>query len=168
MSAKKTFAIPAGVTSISDLQSLIREVQLFEQWVIQQSVRSGVRTKRHTKLTEPEISDITKQALRSWQEAHELSARSLQQMSRELEAQKLQAKTITIILAAPVTPPIKERIVTWCRASIGDHVFVNFEFSRSLLGGMIVRTGSKIHDWSYRSQILAGRNAFPEVLRNVQ
>lgn len=167
MSTKADFILPTTIASIRDLQAVIQELQQLEQWTMQQTVRTTIQIKRRSKIVEPQLSDMAKQALHNWQQKHDLTPRSLQQLTRELETQRLHAKTITIILAAPVTQPLREKLIAWCRESISPQIFVNFEFNRSLLGGMVVRTGSKIHNWSFRSQILASSGAFPEILRHV-
>ena len=53
-----------------------------------------------------------------------------------------------------------------CRPVAPD-VLVNFQFNATILGGMVVRYGSHVYDWSFRRQILAKRDTFPEVLRRV-
>jgi F0F1-type ATP synthase delta subunit len=74
---------------------------------------------------------------------------------------------MTITLAAPATTGIKKQLTAWCRDNVAPDVLVRFEFNQTLLGGMVVRFGSHIYDWSLRRQILDGRTKFPEVLRNV-
>jgi len=62
---------------------------------------------------------------------------------------------------------IQKNLVNWCRENIAPNILITFQFNATLLGGMVIRHGSNIFDWSFRRQILAARNNFPEVLRRV-
>jgi F0F1-type ATP synthase delta subunit len=44
---------------------------------------------------------------------------------------------------------------------------VNFNYNRSLLGGMVVRAGSRVFDWSFRRQIIGAEEKFTEVFHRV-
>lgn len=169
MSASTAFRLPGTIASIADLQAVILDVRAYEQWLMQTSVRHNLAIKKKTQLAEPQLSPAAKDTIRAWQMTQGAeTAKSMQQLAKMLEQEKTRARSMTIVLAAPATNTLKTTLIDWCRANIDDRVFVNFEFQSSLLGGMVVRCGSKIHDWSFRSQILASRNQFPEVLRRVQ
>jgi F0F1-type ATP synthase delta subunit len=70
-------------------------------------------------------------------------------------------------LAAPPSNGIKKTLVAWCRKNIATDILVNFDFNSTLLGGMVVRYGSHVFDWSFRRKILEEHSKFPGVLRNV-
>jgi F0F1-type ATP synthase delta subunit len=77
------------------------------------------------------------------------------------------APHITLTLAAPAPNGLKKTLISWCRDNIDKNILVDFKFNATILGGMVVVYGSRIFDWSFKRQILAAREKFPEVLRNV-
>lgn len=167
MSASTDFRLPSTIASTADLQAVVLEVRAYEQWLIQTNVRRSLTIKKKTQLEEPQLSSAAKDTIRSWQTENGESVKSIQLLAKTLEQEKMRARSITITLAAPASASLKAQLIDWCRANLDERVFVTFEFQSSLLGGMVVRCGSKIHDWSFRSQLLAARKNFPEVLRRV-
>ena len=91
----------------------------------------------------------------------------LDELIATLEVYRKTATTVTITLAAPATSEIKKTLVNWCRHNISADILVSFQFNATILGGMVVRHGSRVFDWSFKRQILAARANFPEVLRRV-
>ena len=96
-----------------------------------------------------------------------LSQSTLDELIEKLDKYKVNTPTITITLAAPPTADIKADLVAWCRKNLAPDMLVNFKFNGLLLGGMVIRYGSHIFDWSFRRQILENRHKFPEVLSRV-
>ena len=70
-------------------------------------------------------------------------------------------------MAGPAPAQLKQKIVEWCRKNIDGDILVDFRFNATLLGGMVVKWGSHVYDWSFKRQLMAARAKFPEVLRNV-
>jgi F0F1-type ATP synthase delta subunit len=77
------------------------------------------------------------------------------------------APHISITLAAPASKKLKQALMDWCRTNINADILVDFSFNSSLLGGLVVRYGSHIYDWSFKRQLMANLSKFPEVLRRV-
>ena len=86
---------------------------------------------------------------------------------RTLEKYIKTAPSITITLVAPTTNDTRKTLVNWCRKNIAPNILVDFRFNTTILGGMVIRYGSHIFDWSFRRQLLNNSKNFSEILRHV-
>jgi len=156
-----------SISSLQDLKALILEVRNYSRWFSHNSIKKKVGAKSKRKSDEPVLTDAASAAIRSWSAKKPLSTDSLDELAATLEDYAKTAPQFAIVLAAPPAAGLKKTIVAWCRDNVAPHVLVNFQFNSTILGGMVVRSGSHVYDWSFRRQILANRAKFPEVLRRV-
>ena len=154
-----------SVASPQDLQALIIELHDYVRWFSHNAVKKQTKAKHLGEA--PELTPPAKATLSGWSAKHGLSRSSLDQLVQSLETYAHDAAVMTITLAAPPTIGIKKQLTAWCRQNVSPAILVNFDFNSLILGGMVVRYGSHIYDWSFRRQIMDNRNHFPEVLRNV-
>lgn len=154
--------LPDSVASLQDLTSLILELREYNKWYSHQSIKNKIGAK--AKSETPTLSTAASEILRE----KPFDKRDLDAIIKELESCKKTLPSISITLAAMPTSKIKLNLVEWCRKNISPNILVNFEFNSNLLGGMVVKYGSRIFDWSFRRQLMAERNIFPEILRNVR
>lgn len=157
--------LPESTFSLQDVKEMTLEVHEYAKWLSHKELQKGLHAKHPTDA--PAVSRMTAELLREWNVRHDLSSRSLGELASELENLIRRAPTMTITLAAPATSDIKTSLVTWCRKNLSPNMLVTFQFNATLLGGMVVRSGSHIFDWSFRRQILDTRARFPEILRRV-
>ena len=157
--------LPNSVSSVQDLSSLILEVREYAKWYLQASIKQHVQAGQIGE--PPTVSPGAAQVVQAWGETEQLSQKSLDDLISTLESMKTNADTLTITLAAPASGELRRQLVGWCRDNIAPGILVTFRFNATLLGGMVVRYGSRVFDWSFRRQILAERSKFPEVLRRV-
>lgn len=157
--------LPNSISSQQDVTALLLELRGYANWYSHASIKQ--RTGVTGTMEPPAVSDAAATVLNDWANGKTLTAPDLDDVMNALEQFKDTAPTISITLAAPATNSLKQTLVAWCRANIAPDVLVTFRFNSTLLGGMVVRYGSHIFDWSFRRQILANRQHFPEVLRRV-
>ena len=157
--------LPDNVSSVQDLGSLILEVREYAKWFLQASIKQHVQAGQIS--APPVISSGAAQIIQEWSQKEQLTQKRLDELVKTLEDIKAKADTLTITLAAPASGELRRSLVSWCRNNIAPGILVTFKFNATLLGGMVVRYGSHVFDWSFRRQILAARNQFPEVLRRV-
>ena len=153
--------LPGTISSQQDLGALIVEIHDCIKWLTHESVKKKAGTKQAA--PPPNMSPAAAALV------HESGASldKLEALIKELESTQRTAKIITITLAAQPSATVKETLVTWCRRELASDILVNFSFNRALLGGMVVRVGSRVFDWSFRRQIINAGDKFPEVLRRV-
>ena len=165
MTQKSKLQLPSSVSSLQDVTALVLEVREYAKWYSHNAIKKRVSAKRTS--GPPAMSPGAKELLRSWGAEHPLNRQSLDNLINSLETFKLTAPTLSITLAAPPPSDLKQTLVAWCRANIAPDILVTFQFNSVLLGGMVIRYGSRVFDWSFKRQILTARGQFPEVLRRV-
>jgi len=153
------------VSSLQDLRGLVMEIREYAKWHNHNAIKKRVHVRTAAK--EPDMTVAAHNVLREWSAGKELTPKSLDELISTLEDYGRKAPTITITLAALPSAGMKKQLVAWCRDNISPNVMVDFQFNSTLLGGMVVRSSSHVFDWSFRRQILAERNKFPELLRRV-
>jgi len=157
--------LPASISSSSDVTSLTLEVRAYAQWYGQYVNAQKAGTKY--KASQPELSDIAGEVIREWAKEAPLTSARIDELITHLEKIQKTAPIITITLAAAATSEVKRALVSWCREHIHEDILVTFRFNATILGGMVVRYGSRVYDWSFRRAIMDGRQRFPEVLSRV-
>lgn len=157
--------LPNTIASPQDVLSLLLEIKEYSKWFLHESIKIESHVKKITK--SPELSVGAKELLHDWSDKKPLTTSRLDELIEMLEKYNNNAPTMTIILAAPATNDIKKNLVEWCRKNLAKDMLINFSFNSNILGGIIVRIGSHIFDWSFRRQILAEKNKIPEVLSRV-
>ncbi len=157
--------LPAQIVSPQDLTLVIREIADYIAWATHETIkqRVGAATRSQT----PEVSPAATELLSNWTKQNGNSVESYRQLTETLERIAKQAPTITITLAGPAPQVVREHLVTWCRQNLSRHVLVTFKFNRTLLGGMVVRAGSHIYDWSLHRRLMEHGRKFTEVLARV-
>lgn len=157
--------LPDSVSSSQDLTSLIVEIHGYSRWFSHNGIKQQTSAKNAT--PPPYLSASALELIRTSAGKKLLDQSILDELILTLETFKASAPSLTITLAAPPSHDLKQTLVNWCRHNISPNILVSFQFNATLLGGMVVRYGSHIFDWSFRRQILANRQNFPEVLRRV-
>ena len=157
--------LPDNISSPQDVASLIIELREYSHWLAQKNILN--RTHAKHEIEPPTLTAAAKGLINGLDAKKILEQHDLDELINAIESLKSSLPVITITLAAPVTNDIRKKLVDWCRKNIAPNILVNFAFNATLLGGMVVRCGSHIFDWSFKRQILQNRNNFPEVLRNV-
>lgn len=157
--------LPDSVNSLQYIEALLLDIRAYAHWLSHASIKKRLRTRSKTE--QPDISSAASELLHEWAVKKPLNTQSLDELITALESLKDTSPTLTIVLAAPASSGLKKTLVSWCRKNLVPNVLINFEFNATLLGGMVVRSGSHIYDWSFRRQILENRQKFPEVLRHV-
>ena len=157
--------LPESIHTMQDLSSVQREIQEYSKWFAHDSIKRRTGTKHQHDA--PLLSPAAEGLLDDWTEKNTLTQKQIDLLVAELANYRHNSKIITITLAGPPTTNVKKTLVLWCRKNISPNVLVNFDFNRTLLGGLVVRFDSQIYDWSFRRQIMTNQQNFPGVLRNV-
>lgn len=157
--------LPDNVSSPQDLQFLMLEIRQYARWLAHNDVKKRLDVKAAD--DSPVMSPAAIEVIRSWFGKKPISQESLGGLVSELEDFETTAPQLSITLAAAPSGGLKKTLIAWCREHVEPNVLVTFRFNSTLLGGMVVRYGSHVFDWSFRRQILAARGSFPEVLRRV-
>lgn len=71
--------------------------------------------------------------------------------------------TADVTAAQPLTAAQKDKLAATLKASVGKTVKINMAVDESLIGGLVVKVGSKMIDTSIRSKLNALQNSMKEV-----
>lgn len=153
------------VCSAQDVKALALELREYGRWFSHNEIKKRVHA--HKTTAAPILSPAASALLRQQSASGPLTQATLDKLLKQLADYEKTAPQLTITLAAPPAASLKRSLVGWCRDNLAADALVNFQFSSAILGGLVVRTGSHVYDWSFRRQILAERGKFPEVLRRV-
>ena len=157
--------LPPTISSPSDLTALILDVRRYAKWFLETTVAGKVRTAYQA--TQPDLSPAAADLIRSWAAETTLSSERLDELVTALEVTLKNSPVITVTLAAPAPSEVRRTLVNWCRHEIDPTILVTFTFNATILGGMIMRVGSRVYDWSFKRQIMENRHKFSEVLNRV-
>ena len=159
-------SLPSSIVSQQDLTMVIREIQDYTAWATHETIKQKAKSTRPMALA-PQLSTGATELVSAWGRAKGATAESYRQLIELLERIARTAPSLTITLAGPAPQSVKEHLVAWCRENLSENVLVTFAFNRTLLGGMVVRAGSHIFDWSLHRKLMDNGRAFTEVLQNV-
>ncbi|MDN5275397.1 MAG: atpH [Candidatus Saccharibacteria bacterium] len=159
------FSLPPTIASVQDITALIAEIHDYSVWLNHQALKQRVGKKSTS--YGPTMSPAADNLILQWIGKHEPDSASMDALAASLEHYRQTAQSVTITLAAPASVSIKTELVGWFRKHLNSELIVNFQFNSTILGGMVIRYGSRVFDWSFRRQLLADRAKFPEVLRHV-
>ncbi|MBP9667274.1 F0F1 ATP synthase subunit delta [Candidatus Saccharibacteria bacterium] len=160
-----SFSLPDTIASSQDLMALILDVKEYARWFAHESIKKQVHVAASNHALS--LSPVAVEVIRTWGTSQPLTTVRLDELLQTLEAYQKQAPSMTVTLAAPASRKLKTTIVAWCRQHITPTMLVTFDFNATILGGMVVRSGSHIYDWSIRRAILDNKASLPEVLRRV-
>ncbi|HVX58604.1 MAG TPA: F0F1 ATP synthase subunit delta [Candidatus Saccharimonadales bacterium] len=166
-SKKPDFKLEESVSSLQDLKAVILEIREYARWQAHNEIKKQLKAKSGKKSEAPTLSPSAQNVLHSWVSRGPINPKSMDELVTTLENYAKSAPQFTIVLAAMPTASLKKTIVNWCRSNVAPNVMVNFQFNSSILGGMVVRSGSHVYDWSFRRQIMSAGPKFPEALRRV-
>lgn len=148
-----------------DLKSLILDVRKYARWYLHNDIKKRAAVSAGEELAV--VSQAAAQLIRELATDNGLTQAGLDALIAELEEVFARSPVARITLAAPPSAGLKKKLVDWCRQYMAKDVLVDFQFSASILGGLVVQYGSHVHDWSFRRQILASRYKFAEILHHV-
>ena len=159
-----TQQLPNSINSRQDLKALILDLRGLARWFSQSAVKQ--KYSKSASIEQPALSPAA-QELISQQAGKQIGQADLDKLIKSLEDYAANAPYATITLAAPASSSLKKELVEWFRHNVRPEMLVDFKFNSTMLGGMVVSYGSHVYDWSFKRQILAARDKFPGVLRNV-
>jgi len=158
--------LPDTISSNEDLLALILEIREYATWFGAEAIAKKVGAKRQS-AERPTLTEAATTVIAAWENDKKPGGKSLDDLIAALEKLRSHARSMTITLAAPATNDVRRKLVAWMREQIAPDILISFSFNSTLLGGMVVRCGSHIYDWSFRRTILNERHTIAEVLRHV-
>lgn len=161
-----SFRLSEDIISTEDLRDVSEEIKRFKQWFSHNQIKLKV-TQHHKAANRPELSDAAEDLLNQARDNKELTIAKIESLLDYIDDCLRKSPTVRITLAAIPSSAVKHQIVAWLRANISSSILTDFRFNTSLLGGMVVISGSHIYDWSVRRQLLDSKDKLSGVLSRV-
>lgn len=162
-----TLSLPSQLYSTRQLDGLVLEMSQYADFLrsaaITQIVANGAAPTE-----EPSWSAIVPLVIRAAGITDPMSAEDLDNLVLVLKDLQQTAPSCNLTLAAVPNQLHMQRIVTWFRQNIDPNMLISFEVNRAVLGGVVVRAGSHIYDYSWRKQLLAKKDLIPEIINRVR
>jgi F0F1-type ATP synthase delta subunit len=161
-----TFNLTPWLNSPMRLGQVIAELQDYALWYAHNKIQRQFDDVKPSADT-PKLSVQSLALLAQIQKEQPVKGESFDEILVRLTQISQTAPVVTVTLAAIPSEGLKQAIVQWLRDHIDPNVLVAFQLNSALLGGLVVRLGSHIYDWSFRRQIVEQKNRFAEVLNRV-
>ncbi len=145
---------------------VINELQTYANWYGHEDIRGRVGLGIQVE-NAPKLSVASLELLADIQKEQTITGATFDELIAALQKIREEAPTITMVLAGIASEPVKQRLVGWVRQEISHQALVTFQCDSTLLGGLVVRMGSHVYDWSFRKKILDQKDEFTKVLNRV-
>ncbi len=156
-----TLTLPATIASRQDVMRLRTEVERYRSWMDQ--YENAAKRSVTYQNEQPMLSEGASLMIRQWLDSKQL----LTDMIKNLADIAASAPSMTLTLAGPPPASVQASLVTWVRENIDPAMLVEFRWNTRILGGIIAKTDTGFHDWSYRDRLLANRDKLIERLAHV-
>jgi hypothetical protein len=157
--------LPDSVYSPEQLRACAMEMEIVAGWRRHQDI------KRRTGQPSQAVPDfgISADLTELVGSEEEISKLSGEEISAWREQLALWLKQPVVHLTFAVAPhaATKLAMVRWFRNEISPAALLKFEVNRNIVGGMVVRTPSRIIDLSFRRRLQGGRDLLPQLLRRL-
>lgn len=161
-SPQTEFELPPAVYSPALVESVIYDIQYYLDWYHQNQIRKKVGASAKE---EPTHSAETVVVIEAWLHGQPATLDSLKALLVHLRA--LELPEVHIMLAALPNRAQRESLVNWFRSNVSPHLLLSFVADRNLGGGLVVRTPNRVFDYTWKQQLIAGRNKLAGILKNV-
>jgi hypothetical protein len=88
---------------------------------------------------------------------------ALEALAAHLETIIKDAPVMHITLAAPATRTLKRQLTVWFRTQVHPVSLLTFAARGDIGGGLVIRAGSHIYDYSFRAAILENKTRLMEI-----
>jgi hypothetical protein len=160
--AKKPFELPAAVYSPQLLEAVQYDIQIYLDWYRQTKIQKQVGA---AVVAEPTHSAETVLVIEAWLDGKTPTVESLEELVRTLHEMDL--PQVHVMLAALPNRAQREILVNWFRNNSVPGLLLSFVADRNLGGGIVVRTPNRVFDFTWKQQLVAGRDKLAGILKSV-
>jgi hypothetical protein len=157
------FELPSAVYSPQMLESVKYEIDEYLDWYRQTKIQKQVGAKSSS--AQPNHSPETQLVIEAWLEGKPATVESLDALVEHL--QKLKLPEVHVMLAALPNREQREALVNWFRTNTTPHLLLSFVADRNLGGGTVIRTPNRVFDFTWKQELLNGRDKIAGIVRNV-
>ena len=94
--------------------------------------------------------------------------KSYEKLSTGLRVIRDKAPVAHVTLAALPNRALKRQLVEWFRAEVNPYMLLTFVVRADIGGGVVLRVGSRIYDFSFRQRIMGNKHRISEIYDHVR
>lgn len=158
----KEFELPAAVYSPQLLEAVTYDIERYLEWYRDAVVRKKVGAKV---ADEPSHSAETALVIEAWLAGRQPTVELLEELVAQLKG--LNLPEIHIMLAAMPNRAQRTALVDWFRNNTTPRLLLSFVADRNLGGGVVVRTPNRVFDFTWKQELLTGRDKLAEIIKRV-
>ena len=156
-------ALPPGIHSPEQLKACGLELDEVISWRRRQEIkeRGGIANGHHPRI---QLSGDLSELIGGPHALDHLGSTQLEALQGQIRSWLKQPVT-HITFPVPPSGPTKTAFVKWFRDEISPSALVKFETNRNIVGGLIIRTPSRIFDFSFRTLLVKNKDRIPQLLK---
>jgi hypothetical protein len=159
--AKRDMMLPTSVVEPADVRRLSRELESVDEFLRQAEIRKGGTPTNMPRTTK------TLDALAEANGLNLLVAIDRAKAAGFLDALVRDAPVVHVSFAAEPSAAFTAKILTWLRENIHPLLLVQIGLQPSIAAGCIVRTNSKVFDFSLRQYMLGHRDMLTKAINEM-
>lgn len=156
------FELPGAVYSPQLLEAVTFDIERYLDWYRETKIQKKVGAKGKE---EPTHSAETVLVIEAWLGGKPATVESLEALVKYLK--ELKWPQVHVMLAALPNRSQREALVDWFRANTTPHLFLSFVADRNLGGGVVIRTPNRVFDFTWKQELVAGRDKLAGIIRRV-
>lgn len=92
----------------------------------------------------------------------------LEKLLKQMEVIRDKAPAVHLMMAALPNRDLKRKLTEWFRSEIHPYLLLTFATRTDIGGGFILQAGSRVHNYSFREQILSHKHRISEMYNSVR
>jgi hypothetical protein len=162
MKSALSLHLPVDMQSPDQVSGAVVALQQYRSALRDQTTRA----KFDAKTEKPEVPTQLEGLLHNTGVASE-DASGLEALQAQLEKALKDAPVMHVTLAAPANRTLKRQLTVWFRTQVHPTSLLTFAARSDIGGGVILRAGSRVYDYSFRAAILDNKSRLMELAGGV-
>lgn len=159
---KTEFNLPSAVYSPQLLEAVTYDIERYLDWYRDATIRKKVGAKA---ADEPTHSAETALVIETWLDSRPPTVELLEDLLAHLK--NLNLPEVHIMLAAMPNRAQRTALVDWFRNNTTQQLLLSFVADRNLGGGVVIRTPNRVFDYTWKQELLNGRDKLAEIIKRV-
>lgn len=156
--------LPDTISSPDQIMAFIEDLADYQAYIRKLNVAAKVKVDSPSGLESPSMPIELVEFLKSQFGNEEVAIARLEEIKTFFKEVKASCPSIHIMMAYLPTVSERAEIVHWFRNNIAENILINFTQNSDVIGGLLIRTRTKIFDMSFRTVLLANKARLAELI----
>lgn len=159
-----SFKLPDTITSADQIMAFVENLSDYQSYIRKLNVAARVKVDKPANLESPSMPIELVNFLKAQFGDEEVTITRLEEIKTFFKDVKANSPSVHIMMAFAPTMSERAEMAHWFRANIDPNILLSFTQNSDVIGGLLVRTRTKIFDMSFRTVLLAGRARLAELI----